>query len=75
MAKCKGCNKYWSSWGSYDDFCSDACENTRQTKDAEIARELFKTMNDEEIKRLEHLLSSRTGIDMMNTLLENLLKK
>ena len=75
MATCIKCKKCWNSWGSDDKFCSTACEDTRRIQDKEIAQELFRTMNDEEIKRLEHLLSSQVGIDAMDILLQDLLKK
>lgn len=63
MATCLECNKGWNSWGSYDDFCSDECENTRAKRDKETAQKLLSSLTVEQIKQLDCLLSSGIGID------------
>ena len=78
MATCIECGQGWNSWGSCDDFCSDPCENTRQTKDEKIAQQLLNCMNSQQIKQLDHLLFSATGINAMKDMLRtfgHLLKK
>jgi len=70
MDTCRECSKKHGSGGSWDNFCSETCENAHAALAVSLSQSLLSGLSERQIKLLNALLVSETSAMVLKNMAE-----